>query len=110
MTVSPSATPRRPSGYDLGMAGHTKLCARCGLLKPRLTFFGRAWCDQCERADAAERGAAKIREVNKARYEERKAKGQCQRCSQPARPRMALCAACARKNSEAAKARAGRQA
>lgn len=44
-------------------------------------------------------------EANRRRYERRKAAGQCQRCSDAARPGMVFCAACARKMSDADKAR-----
>lgn len=42
----------------------TKICARCGLEKPRLEFYGQAWCWSREEAYKPEHRAEMIRDAN----------------------------------------------
>jgi hypothetical protein len=93
----------------------------------------RSWCRPCERAWARERRARLVaagrcpyhpgrfamrgyrrceacveasRRYVAAHQARRRVLGQCQRCSKPARPGGGFCATCARKKSEADRARA----
>lgn len=83
----------------------TKLCARCGLEKPRPEFYGHAWCASCEQVYEAELRAELDRQGPRTRYWQRKAAGLCVGCGAPARPGLTQCAGCARKSYERTKAR-----
>jgi hypothetical protein len=90
------------------MVRDAKICARCGLEKPKLQFYGQKWCSSCMDAHADEIRAEKIWQGNQRRYQERKARGQCQRCNEPARPGGVFCERCARKKSQEDKAKRAR--
>jgi hypothetical protein len=91
------------------MAEPTKICARCGLQRPKLEFCGRAWCDTCERAYADEMRVLESRVANKNRYDRRKALGLCQSCDSPARPGRVRCERCAGMYNERRRAQAKRR-